>query len=69
MMIKLDEVRDMMHEIDLNIDSRFYREEKMDISSYWDLFENQFVLGDHNLQFEIMKNYYEKYKANNHDNN
>ena len=31
MLNKLDNVRDMMHEINLNIDSRFYDEEKMDI--------------------------------------
>jgi hypothetical protein len=64
MMKKLDEVRDMMYEINLNIDSRFYQESLMNISSYWNLFENQFILVNEDLQFEIMKYYYEKYKAN-----
>ena len=67
MMDKLDEVRDMIYDINLNIDSRFYQESLMDISSYWNLFENQFILMNENFQFEIMKNYYEKYKANKND--
>ena len=53
-MDKLDEVRDMMNDINLHIDSRFYNEEKMDISSYWNLFENQFITGDENLQYELI---------------
>lgn len=57
MVDKLDEVRDMMHDINLDIDSRFYHEEKMDISSYWNLFEDQFVIGNDNLQYEFMKYY------------
>ena len=35
---KLVDVIDMMNDINLDIDDRFYREDKMDISSYWDLF-------------------------------
>lgn len=62
MVNKLDEVRDMMYDINLNIDSRFYNEERMDISDYWDLFENQFVMGDDNLQYEFMKFYVNNYK-------
>ena len=57
MVDKLDEVRDMMHDINLDIDSRFYHEEKMGISSYWNLFEDQFVIGNDNLQYEFMKYY------------
>ena len=62
MMQKLDEVRDMMYDINLDIDSRFHNEELMNISSYWNLFENQFVLGDDNLQYEFMKFYVNNYK-------
>ena len=57
MVDKLDEVRDMMHDINLDIDSRFYHEEKMDISSYWNLFDDQFVTGNDRLQYEFMKYY------------
>ena len=59
---KLYEVQDMMNDINLHIDSRFYNEEKMDISSYWNLFENQFIMGDDNLQYELMKFYVNNYK-------
>ena len=62
MMYKLYEVQDMMNDINLDIDSRFYNEEKMDISSYWNLFENQFIMGDYNLQYELMKFYVNNYK-------
>lgn len=62
MMDKLNEVKDIMHNINLDIDSRFYNEEKMDISSYWDLFEKQFVWNDSNLQYEFMKFYANNYK-------
>ena len=64
MLDKLDNVRDMMHEINLNIDSRFYDEEKMDISYYWNLFENQFVISDDNLQYEFMKFYFDNLIVN-----
>ena len=62
MMYKLYEVQDMMNDINLDIDSRFYHEEKMDISSYWNLFENQFIMGDDNLQYELIKFYVNNYK-------
>ena len=62
MMAMLDEVRDMMHDINLNIDSRFYNEDRMDISSYWNLFEEQFVMSDDNLQYEFMKFYVNNFK-------
>ena len=62
MMYKLNEVRDIMHDINLDIDSRFYNEEKMDISSYWNLFENQFIMGNDNLQYELIKFYVNNYK-------
>ena len=62
MMYKLNEVRDIMRDINLDIDIRFYNEEEMNISSYWDLFEEQFVWNDSNLQYEFMKFYANKYK-------
>lgn len=62
MMDKLYEVQDMMNDINLDIDSRFYNEEKMDISSYWNLFENQFIMGNYNLQYELIKFYVNNYK-------
>ena len=62
MLYKLNEVKDMMRNINLDIDSRFYNEEKMNISSYWDLFEEQFVWNDSNLQYEFMKFYANNYK-------
>ena len=61
---KLAEVRDMMDDINLDIDSRFYHEEKMDISSYWNLFEDQFVIGNDNLQYEFMKYYVYDFSRN-----
>lgn len=64
MMTKLDNVRDMMYDIGLDIDNRFHHEENMDIRSYWNLFENQFVVGDDNLQYELMKFYVNNYNTN-----
>ena len=51
-------IRDMMDDINLDIDSRFYDESRMDISSYWQLFENQFLLNNDDLKYHIMKWYY-----------
>ena len=62
MMYKLNEGKDIMRNINLDIDSRFYNEEKMNISNYWDLFEKQFVWNDSNLQYEFMKFYANNYK-------
>ena len=62
MMYKLNEVKDIMRDINLDIASRFYNEEKMNISSYWDLFEKQFVWNDSNLQYEFMKFYANNYR-------
>lgn len=53
----LKEIRDMMHDINLHIDSRFYDEDKMDIAGFWNLFENQFVLMHNEIQYELMKYY------------
>lgn len=60
MNLKLEEIRDIMHEMNLNIDSRFYDESQMDIDDYWRLFEQQFM--DENIAYHIMKwFYYNKY--------
>ena len=61
---KLADVRDMMNDINLDIDDRFYHEDKMDISSYWDLFNDQFVIGDDNLKYEFMKYYVYDFSRN-----
>ena len=64
MIDKLNNVRNMMHEINLDIDSQFYDEERMDISYYWNLFDNQFVINDDNLQYEFMKFYFDNLIVN-----
>lgn len=57
---KLEEIKDIMDEINLNIDSRFYIKDKMNINDYWNLFEQQFI--DNDLAYNIMKwFYYNKY--------
>lgn len=57
---KLDEIREIMHEMNLNIDSRFYDESQMNIESYWNLFNDQFIIED--VAYNIMKwFYYNKY--------
>lgn len=58
MNIKLEETRDIMHEIGLDIDGRFYDESRMDINSYWNLFEQQFLLVDDKIQADIIKWFY-----------
>lgn len=59
MNLRLAEIRDIMHKIDLNIDSRFYDEDKMDIEDYWILFEHQFIKDE--LAYHIMKWFYYNY--------
>ena len=59
MNLRLAEIRDIMHEINLNIDSRFYNEDKMDIGDYWMLFEGQFIKDE--LAYHIMKWFYHNY--------
>lgn len=58
----LDYVRDMMDEMNLDIDSRFYHEDKMDIGDYWRLFEEQFI--DDKLAFDIIEWIYVNKKYN-----
>ena len=53
----LVEIRDMMQDINLHIDSRFYDEDKMDIAGFWNLFESQFVLMHDEIKYELMKYY------------
>lgn len=54
--LKLEEIQDIMNEINLNIDSRFYDEDRMNINDYWNLFERQFI--DEDLAYNIMKWFY-----------
>ena len=58
MNIKLEEIRNIMHGIGLDIDCRFYDESRMNINSYWNLFEQQFLLVDDNIQADIIKWFY-----------
>jgi len=58
------QVSDMVHEMGIDIDTRFYHEEKMDISSYWCLLNHEMFFDDKTL-YEIIKWIYEngKYKS------
>jgi hypothetical protein len=64
---KLEEIRDIMREMNLNIDSRFFFISRMNIDDYWTLFESQFLTGKDNLLYDVMKwFYYNRYnKAEN----
>ena len=56
----------MIHEMGIDIDTRFYDEEKMNISSYWNLLNDKMLFDDKTL-YEIIKWLYEneKYKSKN----
>jgi len=54
--MKLEEIRSIMNEMNLNIDSRFYNKDEMNINDYWYLFEKQFL--DEDLIYNIMKWFY-----------
>ena len=58
------QVSNMVHEMGIDIDTRFYHEEKMDISSYWCLLIHEMFFDDKTL-YEIIKWIYEngKYKS------
>lgn len=56
--MKLEEIRDIMDEINLNIDSRFYIKDKMDIDDYWNLFNKQFLMSNDNIKYDIIKWFY-----------
>lgn len=60
------QVSDMVHEMGIDIDTRFYSEEKMDISTYWQILNDHFFFDDE-LAYEIIKWVYdnEKYKSKN----
>lgn len=57
------QVSDMFHEMGIDIDTRFYDEEKMDISIYWNILNDRMFFDD-KLIYEIIKWVYEngKYK-------
>lgn len=54
--LKLKEIHDIMDEINLNIDSRFYNKDRMNINDYWNLFEQQFL--NEETEYHIMKWFY-----------
>lgn len=58
------QVSNMFYEMGIDIDTRFYHEEKMDISSYWCLLNHEMFFDDKTL-YEIIKWIYEngKYKS------
>lgn len=58
------QVSDMFHEMGIEIDTRFYHEEKMDISTYWDILNDK-IFFDDKLAYEIIKWVYDnkKYKS------
>ena len=60
------QVSNMVHEMGIDIDTRFYHEEKMDISSYWCLLNHEMFFDDKTL-YEIIKWIYDnkKYKSKN----
>jgi hypothetical protein len=55
---KLEEIRDIMHEMNLDIDSRFFNKSRMNIDDYWTLFESQFLTGKGDIKYNIMKWFY-----------
>lgn len=60
------EVSDMVHEMGVEIDTRFYNEEKMTISTYWQILNNIFFFDDKTI-YEMIKYVYDnkKYKIKN----
>lgn len=57
------QVSDMVHEMGIDIDTRFYNEEIMDISTYWQILNDKMFFDD-KLAYEVIKWVYEngKYK-------
>lgn len=60
------QVSDMVHEMGIEIDTRFYHEEKMDILTYWQILNDKMFFDD-KLAYEIIKWVYDnkKYKSKN----
>ena len=58
------QVSDMVHEMGIDIDTRFYNEEIMNISTYWQILNDRMFFDD-KLAYEIIKWIYDnkKYKS------
>lgn len=58
------EVSEMVHEMGVDIDTRFYNEENMTISTYWQILNDKHFFDD-NLIYEIIKWIFDnkKYKS------
>lgn len=58
--LKREVIKDIMDDMNLDIDNRFYNKDRMDITDYWNLFDQQFI--DEDLAYNIMMwFYYNKY--------
>lgn len=54
-------VSDMVHEMGVEIDSRFYNEENMTISTYWQILNDKFFFDDESI-YEMIKWFYDNKK-------
>ena len=55
------EVSEMVHEMGVDIDTRFYNEEKMTISTYWQILNDKFFFDDESI-YEMIKWFYDNKK-------
>ena len=55
-------VSEMVHEMGVEIDSRFYNEENMTISTYWRILNDIFFFDDKSI-YEMIKYFYDNKKA------
>lgn len=55
------EVSEMVHEMGVDIDTRFYNEENMTISTYWQILNDKFFFDDESI-YEMIKWFYDNKK-------
>lgn len=55
------EVSEMVHEMGVDIDTRFYNEENMTISTYWQILNGKFFFDDKSI-YEMIKWFYDNKK-------
>lgn len=55
------EVSNMVHEMGVDIDTRFYNEENMTISTYWQILNDKFFFDDKSI-YEMIKWFYDNKK-------
>ena len=55
------EVSEMVREMGVEIDTRFYNEEKMTISTYWQIINDKFFFDDKSI-YEMLKWFYDNKK-------